>query len=371
MNSTEHSAGAPGHPFASDIATVQARLRAAGVNAERLRVGPEAVVVVSPWGGRIYGPFFDSGPCENWLPEAFSSDDALTALVASRSWNLGGDRLWVGPEITYMIPDRSDYWGSCTMPPSMDPGTHHLTRSGDEITLHREVNLQAFIKPSGSVSVQLQLRVRPVAHPLRHLRGEDAALSLGYAGYVTEVRTTVRSDGAQPVESWVLAQVQAGGTALVAASPQAQVTDYYEPVDELLRQVPGGLTVSLTGADRFKVGFAAPNVTGRVGYLRRTPLRDHGVLLVRASHSEPSAEYAEEPDPTPGVRGDPLHLYNDDGALGGFAEVEARGTPLLGPGPDPVVDRFATWWFCGPVEELAVVAQHLLGIPADVVAASV
>jgi hypothetical protein len=98
------------------------------------------------------------------------------------------------------------------------------------------------------------------------------------------------------------------------------------------------------------------------------PADDRAVLFVRGSHSDPSAEYSEEPDPSPGVRGDSLHLYDDDGGLGGFAEIEARGTPVLGPRPEAVTDRFASWWFRGRTDDVARVAQDLLGVPATTVA---
>jgi hypothetical protein len=361
-----------------DLAAVEERLATAGIAFERLAVGPDVVVVVSSYGGRVYGPFFAAGEAENWLPDAFTDDDAFGALLGDGDWNVGGDRVWIGPEIAYMIRDRDDYWGSYEMPPSLDPGRHDLDRTGDRVTMSRVAELEAFTAPTGHVRADLTLVVRPAAHPLRHLRGASAAGPDGtplvdaveYGGYVTEVRLGITSDGAHEAESWLLDQVQAGGTAFVAAVPDTQVTDYYEPVGDLLAEVPGGVAVSLTGADRFKIGFAAPHVTGRLGYVRAVgdPTDDRAVLFVRGSHSDPSAEYSEEPDPSPGVRGDSLHLYDDDGGLGGFAEIEARGTPVLGPHPQPVTDRFGSWWFRGRTDDVARVAQHLLGVPAPTVA---
>lgn len=363
---------------AVDLAAVEARLSGAGIAFERLAVGPDAVVVVSSYGGRVYGPFFAAGGAENWLPDAFGDDASFGALVAGGDWNVGGDRVWIGPEIAYMIRDRSDYWGSYEMPPSLDPGRHVLERTGDRVTMTRVAELEAFTEPTGAVRAELGLVVRPAAHPLRHLRGASVASGDGasvvdgveYGGYVTEVRLEITSDGAHEAESWVLDQVRPGGTAFVSAVPEAQVTDYYEPVGDLLAEVPGGVAVSLTGADRFKIGFAAPHVTGRVGHVRAVgePTDDRAVLFVRGSHSDPSAQYSEEPDPSPGVRGDSLHLYDDDGGLGGFAEIEARGTPVLGPRPGPVTDRFSSWWFRGRTDDVARVAQHLLGVPAATVA---
>jgi len=364
--------GLPNGP-ALDLDTVERHLAAVGVPAVRLEVGDSAHVVVSSWGGRVYGPFLDGGAPANWLPAAFADEQELRDLVASGAWNVGGDRVWVGPEIAYMIADRDDYWGSYAMPPSLDPGRHDLEVVDGHAVLHRRVALHAHTPPVGAATADLRLRVSAAPHPLRHLRLAPADRArvdaVDYAGYRTEVRLAFASEGRQEAESWLLDQVPGGGTAFVAATPGVQVTDYYEPVGDRLAAVPGGVAVALPGDARFKIGFAAPQVSGRVAHVR--PLPDGQALaFVRSSPVDPSAEYAEEPDPSPGVRGDALHLYDDDGGLGGFAEVEARGTPVTGPGPEPVADVFASWWFRGRPADVGRVVEMLLGVPAEAVAAA-
>ncbi|MDN3310180.1 hypothetical protein QWJ90_04495 [Microbacterium oryzae] len=131
---------------------------------------------------------------------------------------------------------------------------------------------------------------------------------------------------------------------------------------ELLRRTRGGVAVTMTGADRFKLGFAAPHVTGRLGYLRALP-DNMSTLLVRSSPVHPGLDYAEEPDDRPGHRGDALHIYDDDGGLGGFAEMEAPGTPAdLGfdGSRRPTTDRFTTWWFRGPTANIAEIVRQLV-----------
>lgn len=61
--------------------------------------------------------------------------------------------------------------------------------------------------------------------------------------------------------------------------------------------------------------------------------------------------------------GDSLHIYNDDGGLGGFGEVEARGrTTGYGTERTTSTDEFASWWFFGPSPLIDDVAGHLLGV---------
>jgi hypothetical protein len=351
-----------GHPTAP-ARTVLARLAERAIPHEVLTVGEDAVVIVSSYGGRVYGPFFGDGASVTWTPRAFESADAFAALVDSGIWNVGGERVWIGPEIAFMIPDRSRYWDSYAMPPSMDPGTHALSRDGDTVLLERTMTLTSFVEPRGETTVTVEIRIRPAADPRRHLRGDRPEEPLRYAGYSSEVTLRHRGESGMHAEAWNLVQVQAGGVALVSTVPHPQVTDYYEPVGPLLAAVAGGIAVRLTGADRFKLGFAAPHTFGRVGHV--APLADgRARYLLRNSLSDPSAEYSEEPDFAPGWRGDPIHLYDDDGGLGGFAELEARGLPVAATpaGDASSVDAVTTWCFEGPADEIARTAIGLGGI---------
>jgi hypothetical protein len=359
--------------------TVVARLTEKGIPFETLPVGVGATIIVSSYGARVYGPFFGDGPSRNWMPDAFADAASFSALLESGFWNVGGERIWIGPEIAFMIPDRSDYWGSYSMPPSMDPGVHTISRAGDTVLLRRSMTLESFVEPRGTTVVDVEIRIRAAAHPLRHLRGAHApalAPRVAFAGYSSEV--TLRHTAPLPIaaESWNLNQIHAGGVALVSTAPEPQVTDYYEPVGSLMAPAAGGMAVRITGADRFKIGFAAPHALGRVGYF--TPVADGiATLLVRNSLSDPSAEYSEEPDFAPAERGDPLHIYNDDGGLGGFAELEARGRPVEASPPthnapdagSPAgsVDTVTSWWFTGDVEPVSTLARSLTGIdPATI-----
>jgi hypothetical protein len=358
-----------------NAATVLARLREMGIAHEVLSVGAASSIIISSYGGRVYGPFFDNDGSANWIPDAFASADTFAELIGSGFWNVGGERIWIGPEIAFMIPQRDDYWGSYTMPPSMDPGVHTITREGDTVVLRSTATLESYIEPTGTTVVEVEVRVRAAKHPLRHLRGDAShATTADFAGYTSEV--TIRQESALPIlaESWNLTQIPAGGVALVSTVPAAQVTDYYEPVDNFLQHVVGGVAVKITGADRYKIGFAAPHVLGRVGYFRSGsgagvgPDDAAATFLLRNSLSDPAAEYSEEPDFAPGNRGDPIHIYNDDGGLGGFAELEARGRPIgAADVPSSSTDAVTSWWFRGSQGAVAAIARSLTGIdPATI-----
>jgi hypothetical protein len=264
-----------------------------------------------------------------------------------------------------MIPNRSDYWGSYDLPPSMDPGEHSLAFRSDRVELLSAFNLTSFLSPLGEVHLDLTTTVSAAANPLRQLSGfESRWRSISYSGYTSEVNILQTGDRVILSEAWNLNQVPAGGVALIPTTPNAQVTDYYEPVGTFLSRPAGGLAVELNGAQRFKIGVRAAQLFGRVGHIRRSGTKpDVFNLLVRSFANDPSVEYTEEPDFAPGVRGDSVHLYNDDGGLGGFAELEARGRTIgQRSGETRSVDHFSTWCYRGSAEELADVARALLGM---------
>ncbi|MDN3310181.1 hypothetical protein QWJ90_04500 [Microbacterium oryzae] len=182
MPSTTMSGTRDAAPIA-DLAAVEARLSERAIPFRRLDVGADAAVVVSSYGARVYGPFFRAGVSESWLPSAFGDADAFAALHADEQWNLGGDRVWIGPEIEYMIPDRDRYWDTYDMPSALDPGEHTLSRGPDEPTMHRHLRVRPHLS-GGITNVDLEIRVRPAPDRLRHLGG--IARSVEYAGYATE-----------------------------------------------------------------------------------------------------------------------------------------------------------------------------------------
>jgi len=335
-----------------------------GIAWHRVDLQGTSSIIVSSYGGRIYGPFSGADSLSmNWVPDAFGESERLRDMVTSRRWNVGGERNWVGPEIRYMIPDRMDYWGSYDLPSHMDPGTHTLEASDGGVNLTSNFELESYLAPTGTVQFTLDLQVAAAANPLRQLQDFDARFGrTTFAGYVSTVVLSQSSTDIILSESWNLNQVLPGGIALIPTTTTPEVTDYYEPVGDNLSSVSGGVAVKLSGDRRFKIGVKAAQNFGRLGYVRRD-VAGALVLTIRSFPNDPSAEYTEEPDFAPGVNGDSIHLYNDDGGLGGFAELEARGRTVgQAAGQTASSDRFTTWCYQGTSVDLNKVAHQLLGV---------
>jgi hypothetical protein len=331
-----------------------------------LELGGDARLVITERGGRLFGPFLSpEEPGLLWTNSAFEDPQAFEAFLAAEEWNLGGERIWIAPEIQYTIRDRKDFWGSYALPREMDPGSYRLSRGDDgRRRLYQDLCLRAYNPARGEKRLHLERSIRAVPDPLRELP-DYAALVEGvtYTGYEQAVSIFESHTDAIVSESWNLLQLNPGGVLLIPASPHVSPTDYFEPIDEAHQTIgEGHVRLRITGERRYKVGYKAAHLFGRLGYLNR--LADgRAYLLVRAFFNNPSASYAEEPPHRPGCCGHSVHVYNDGGEFGGFGELECNGQAIGGgTGRSSSTDLFLLWAYVGTPGRIAAVTRHLLGV---------
>ena len=81
-----------------------------GISYELLDVGDGWTIAVTQHGGHIFGPFSEQYP-EGlfWIPDSIQDKDSYKELIDNKIWNIGGDRVWIAPEIQFNIRDRSRY----------------------------------------------------------------------------------------------------------------------------------------------------------------------------------------------------------------------------------------------------------------------
>jgi hypothetical protein len=236
-------------------------------------------------------------------------------------WNVGGDRLWLGPE-------RDWFWGDSAalsdhvVPASIDPGTWRLVSSdatgvslaADTVLTHR--------RTTEETSVGLTRTIKLVdASPDR---------------VVYETRTAVTVHSGQPVSAWSIVSVPLSGTVTAALRGPLTYRDYLSPIDPARLTVSEGrLSLRLTGEKMMKVGVSPDAFAGSLDYTRPV---DGGALRVeRVVDVRPDLRYCDLPvgvDPTP--QGDALQIFEDDGHYGGYAELEHH-SPAAAVG-SPVVD---------------------------------
>ena len=298
-------------------------------------------IVVSQLGGRILGPF-PNGEGESilWMPEAWREADTFRELLRS-DWNIGGDRLWVGPEIQYFCRNRNDYWGTGFIPPEIDPGSWKMEKSGpNRCRLYQDMTIEAYNLSSGTKSLFMEATTYPTEDPLRSLSNHKELIeNVTYAGYEEVITLSEKSSDDILSTTWNILQLYPGGTIII----------------------PTTTCVRITGKQQYKIGYKSTHVTGRMAYYNEYR-EGSAYLIIRSFYNNPSSIYPEEPPKKPGLRGDSVFVYNDDGDLGGFGEMECMGQAIGGPAErSSSTDPMALWFYLGPIEKIKVIVLQLLG----------
>ncbi|MDR2480073.1 MAG: hypothetical protein LBD48_12275 [Treponema sp.] len=338
----------------------------AGLRYAALDAGSGDTILVSERGGRIFGPF---GNGIFWFSGVFESPERFRKFLDSKDWNMGGDRIWIAPEIQFNISDRNRFWETLKTPEAVDPGRYRLSVFADRLVLEQRLDLEAHVIASGALSLKLKRTIRRAENPLRELPEFQALMNgvrfSGYEHLVELSREGGNRDGAINAECWNLLQVAPPGRVYIPMFRAASGVNYYEPVLPFEKVEKRWVELCVTGKNRYKTGYRSTSITGRMAFT--TQRGGTCFLLVRNFPNNPSAAYGEEPPLMPGEKGFSVHVYNDDGKSGGFAELEcnlqAIGIPA---GYERAADRVSTWLFSGPEESLCTISSLLTGIEQPV-----
>jgi hypothetical protein len=345
-------------------------LEACGLPYGVLALENEVRLVLTERGGRLMGPFLPDGTSVAWINPMLADAGSFGRFLESSDWNMGGDRIWIAPEVQYLATDRDRFNETCVIPEQMDPGSWTLARAdpgADRWVLRQRATLEAYSLARGRKTLDVVRQVSPAPNPLRNLRGAGSLLAgVRYAGWEQTVTLAETVSDDIVSETWNVLQVRPGSTILIPCSPRIEISEiggYRHPVPEAARAVRGNhLQIEVTGDRQWKIGLRSAHVTGRLGCLVR-PGSGEPCLLVRNFGNNPSALYAEESFDQPGNNGNSVHVYHDDGELGSFGELECNGQAIGGPtGRSASTDTFTTWVYLGPTAAIGEIAAHLLGI---------
>ncbi|GAB4523425.1 MAG: hypothetical protein OHK0046_37090 [Anaerolineae bacterium] len=349
------------------LTTIQATLDAVGEHYAVLPLQGQAVICVTQRGGRVIGLYPKAdGPNLLWTNHQVLADaGAFRSFAAGNNWNLGGERIWIAPEIQYIIQDRRDFWGTHRLPESIDPGHYALKASDQTVHLTQSLTLHAYNLAQGEKHLTVERAFSPIPNPLRTLTaGDDLMAGVQFIGYAQRVTLTEINETPILSESWNLVQLQPGGVLYIPTLGDVESTPYFGDVPEEARTLaaPHHLRLNITGTRQYKVGYKATSMTGRMAYLN-TLADGRAYLLVRHFDSNPSATYAEEPPDMPGVHGHSVHVYNDGGGFGGFGEMECSGQAIGGStGRTTSTDVFRMWAYVGAMSRLKPILYALTGI---------
>ena len=296
---------------------IEDRLHEVGEDCRRISLGLRAFLLVTSHGGRVYGPFVDGSDRTGWVAPDFMSPERFRPFYDKRDWNTGGERLWISPELAYLVGDRTRFWETFAVPKELDPGRYELSVQQGRIALFQEIVLPRGAT-GGACTIGLKRCIEAAGLPPW---GERPGVVS--AGFVQTIATT-SSDTDTPVVPWIVRQVVQGGQVIIPVDPGARATTMFgAPGTSNLMHSDGALRMQLDGKAMFKVGIPARHSFGQIAYLLRG--EPSSFILYRFDNDRQGI-YHDEPPDQPGSNGYSTFVFQDDGALGSYGELEFVGT---------------------------------------------
>lgn len=346
-----------------DIYSVIDTFNYLGMHYSRLEIGGGSSILVTEHGGHIFGPFSEEYP-EGlfWSPKELCDKESFGRLIRDRVWNIGGDRVWIAPEIQFNIGDRNHYRETLDTPKTIDPGSYIMEKGEDSIRLAMALDLQSHNTVEGQIHLCISRMIHRAENPLRKLPDYDSIMeTLVYSGYEEVIDLEAASEEQIYAETWNLLQIRPEGTLFIPMYSPVRGTDHYEPAGDFESAADNGILLRITGTRRYKIAYKSAVTTGRMGYLMNPDKNGCSALIIVCFPNNPSAMYSEEPPLIKGETGYSIHIYNDDGTAG-FAEMECN-MPTIGrpAGIGRSTDRISKWIFTGRMDSLEKAAKILLG----------
>lgn len=274
----------------------------------------DALIVVTPGLGArvlVVSPTGKSGENLLWTNPALSD----TAV----DWNFGGARTWIAPEDKFYL-DRQNNW---FVPAQMDPGHYEITahtsnqiECANEFTIRNQEQVEYHVKIIRNIKTLKALNNLPNSVKFAGFEFTHSIQNLGHLTWGKQVDF---------MGLWSLIQINPGGTLLVPIKTETPTPyrNYFNIfTDSYLRETGPLLSIKIDGKFRGKLGIA-PTAAGKwLCYVcDRGP---SSYLIIKEFAVDPSGTYLDHPWGKATEYGDPVQLYNDDGQMGGFGEMECH-----------------------------------------------
>ncbi|MFC0436752.1 hypothetical protein [Kutzneria buriramensis] len=246
--------------------------------------------------------------------------DAFWVAAEPSGWNLGGDRLWLGPERDWFWAGTArDDLSKHLVPTEIDPGNWDVVHQhADGVDLVLTATLRD--RNTGAATSVVVERHITVHADTRYV-----------AEYATE--TVLHVQSGQPVDAWSVVQVPLGGLLEIGVTGGFSFRDHLSsPVDPHRFAVARGTAaIDLAGKQMTKFGLTSDVATGLLRYTLP------GLVIERHVDVHPGGDYRDGPYQQ---TGDVIQVFEDDGHYGGYAELEHH-SPAAHPG-ETVLDRCRT-----------------------------
>lgn len=234
----------------------------------------------------------------------------------SGDWNVGGDRIWVAPEVDFNWTTLEEVdFQKYIIQESMDPGSWEIEKEGDNYCrIQQNVTMKHLNHDSVS---KLQL-----SRQVTGLEGFDKSYFESALAYRTDNELTLFEQSAdRKIGMWYLLQVPAGGKMYIAGRGGITFRDYFTPIpSELWENQNNIMCFDITGKNQYKLGISAGHLVGRQAYVRQ--VEGKFLVIYRQFFPQALADYCDVPMDDLAGPGDAVQIYCDDGSFGGFGEME-------------------------------------------------
>jgi hypothetical protein len=252
-------------------------------------------------------------------------------------WNLGGERLWLGPESDWFwLQTKKVDFSQYEVPASLNPdGWSVSSVTADQAEAELRLNLES--THSGrwlDLAIRREWRLLADCSPY----GSDRSIGLSTT---TSLKILGGSPG-QSVDLWSILQIPPHGEVRMATRGVAAPRDYFEPCPPTeMTSAAEQFTLQMGGPAVFKIGIAPEQCTGAMSYVRAVP--DGWLVLTRDFPVDVGHHYCDTPLNALGSQGDAVQFFNDGGQHGCFGELEHHSPALIcGHGPQRYTETTVT-----------------------------
>ena len=156
---------------------------------------------------------------------------------------------------------------------------------------------------------------------------------------------------------WSLIQVPGGGEIRVPVKEEVKPVSFFgTPVFTIKKNV---LTTVVKTDKSFKLSLKALHTKGVLIYFHA--IGEKAVLVVRKFHDGDDSLYADYPSFNPADSGYCAEVYVDDGAYGGFGELEYHSKAInIDSGESETEDQSETWGFSGTLSDINNICENIL-----------